>query len=41
MKEGSEIEIAIALAMKFHKGQVDKQGDEYILHPLRVMLPSY
>ena len=32
-----EIDIAIALAKKYHKGQVDLQGEEYILHPMRVM----
>ena len=29
---------AIALASKAHKGQMDKQGAPYILHPLRIML---
>lgn len=29
---------AIALATQAHRGQVDKGGQPYILHPLRVML---
>lgn len=29
---------AIALAVNAHRGQVDKAGEPYILHPLRVML---
>ena len=28
---------AIALATKYHEGQVDKGGKPYISHPLRVM----
>lgn len=32
------IEQAIKLAMSNHEGQVDKAGEPYILHPLRVML---
>jgi (p)ppGpp synthase/HD superfamily hydrolase len=32
------IEHAIAFAAKRHKGQVDKNGEPYILHPLRVMM---
>ena len=31
------LEKAIALAVKAHSGQVDKAGQVYILHPLRVM----
>jgi hypothetical protein len=31
------LEIAIALAAVSHKGQTDKGGNPYILHPLRVM----
>lgn len=31
------LEDAIALAVKAHQGQVDKVGQPYILHPLRVM----
>jgi (p)ppGpp synthase/HD superfamily hydrolase len=33
----STIEKAISLAIEAHKGQFDKAGDPYILHPLRVM----
>jgi len=29
---------AIALAVEAHRGQTDKAGEPYILHPLRVML---
>jgi len=32
------LEDAIALACRAHRGQVDKAGKPYILHPLRVML---
>lgn len=32
------LEDAIALALKAHRGQVDKAGEPYILHPLRVMM---
>lgn len=32
------LEQAIALAVEKHRGQVDKAGQPYILHPLRVML---
>jgi (p)ppGpp synthase/HD superfamily hydrolase len=31
------LEDAIALAMEAHRGQKDKVGEPYILHPLRVM----
>lgn len=34
----SNLETAIALAANAHAGQVDKAGQPYILHPLRVML---
>lgn len=34
----SMLDIAIALASKVHAGQVDKAGQPYILHPLRLML---
>ncbi|HEX8439495.1 GTP pyrophosphokinase, partial [Archangium sp.] len=32
------LEDAIALAVEAHRGQRDKAGQTYILHPLRVML---
>lgn len=32
------LEDAVCLAATLHKNQVDKQGEPYILHPLRVML---
>jgi len=32
------LERAIAIAAQAHEGQVDKAGQPYILHPLRVML---
>ena len=32
------LEDAIAIAANVHKGQVDKAGDPYILHPLRMMM---
>ena len=31
------LEQAIELAVKYHKGQLDKAGKPYILHPLRLM----
>jgi len=34
----STLERAIEIAMKAHKGQMDKAGAPYILHPLRVMM---
>lgn len=34
----SLLEKAIIIATKAHSGQVDKGGNPYILHPLRVML---
>ena len=34
----STLERAINIAADAHKGQVDKAGDPYILHPLIVML---
>ncbi|MCM3132124.1 GTP pyrophosphokinase [Paenibacillus polysaccharolyticus] len=32
-----DIELAISVALKAHKGQLDKGGHPYILHPLAVM----
>lgn len=32
------LEHAIALAVQAHQGQREKNGDPYILHPLRIML---
>ena len=32
------LEKAIKIAVEAHTGQVDKGGNPYILHPLRVML---
>ncbi len=34
----ANLEIAIGLAVQYHKGQTDKAGQPYILHPLRLML---
>ena len=31
------IDKALKIAIKAHKGQVDKAGEPYILHPLRLM----
>ena len=33
----TDLERAIALAVETHSGQLDKAGEPYILHPLRVM----
>lgn len=33
----SNVEIALQIALTAHKGQVDKGGHPYILHPLRLM----
>lgn len=38
MTSNQLLEKAIALACEAHKGQVDKAGEPYILHPLRLML---
>lgn len=35
------LEHAIALAAQAHTGQVDKAGQPYILHPLRIMLACH
>lgn len=32
-----KLDIAIEIAKKYQSGQVDKNGEDYILHPLRVM----
>lgn len=34
----TDLERAIKMAVDLHAGQVDKTGQPYILHPLRVML---
>lgn len=34
----SDLESAIAIAVEAHKGQTDKAGRPYMLHPLRMML---
>jgi (p)ppGpp synthase/HD superfamily hydrolase len=34
----ADLDKAIALACKVHAAQVDKSGEPYILHPLRLML---
>lgn len=34
----STLERAIAIAAEAHAGQVDKAGESYILHPLRIMM---
>jgi guanosine-3',5'-bis(diphosphate) 3'-pyrophosphohydrolase len=34
----STLERAIAIAAQAHAGQIDKAGQPYVLHPLRVML---
>lgn len=33
----STLERAIAIAVEAHAGQIDKAGEPYVLHPLRVM----
>ncbi|MBF0145440.1 MAG: bifunctional (p)ppGpp synthetase/guanosine-3',5'-bis(diphosphate) 3'-pyrophosphohydrolase [Magnetococcales bacterium] len=34
----STLEKALALAARYHEGQVDRSGQPYILHPLRLMM---
>ncbi len=34
----STLERAIAIAAEFHAGQKDKAGENYIMHPLKVMM---
>ncbi|MCU0372897.1 MAG: GTP pyrophosphokinase [Ignavibacteria bacterium] len=34
----TKLEKAVAISVKYHKGQKDKAGNPYILHPLRVMM---
>ena len=38
IRKNAGLERAIEIAVSAHKGQVDKAGAPYILHPLRVML---
>ncbi len=35
-RDSSKIKYALEIATKVHKGQVDKAGEDYINHPLRV-----
>ena len=37
LSKNEQLELAINLASEYHKGQVDKSGVPYILHPLTVM----
>jgi (p)ppGpp synthase/HD superfamily hydrolase len=37
-RESTLLEKAIVLAIRAHAGQLDKTGEPYILHPLRLML---
>lgn len=41
MDSESAIELATELALSFHRGQRDAQGDPYILHLMRVMLKCH
>ena len=34
----STLQRAIEIAVAAHKGQIDKAGSPYVLHPLRIML---
>ncbi len=36
-RENSQLELALEIALDAHRGQIDKAGQAYILHPLRVM----
>lgn len=36
--DSSKLELAITIATSAHRGQTDKGGKPYILHPLRVMM---
>lgn len=40
MEDNKMLNKAIIIATKAHEGQVDKGGQAYILHPLRVMLST-
>ena len=37
MNKNDLLNLAIVVATNAHRGQKDKQGQPYILHPLRVM----
>jgi hypothetical protein len=36
MNENSKVQLAMEIATRAHKGQVDKLGEDYIKHPMRV-----
>ncbi len=38
LRTNEKLERAIQIAVEAHKGQLDKSGKPYVLHPLRVML---